>query len=688
MDTLSRKLFKSRDARTKLRGMGGIMASSPELAQTVQQFQDGGDVDAGFGSNVEYTYSTFLAENNLNDTPQAREMFAKYKVYMDTREAPSDPKLFSPVGFDRAPAGLGDAPMTSAVEFDPTRQYTSPDMPSAPAELSEIGAEIPYVRQTSPAAPAAQLSTLDQLRGSVYSNNPLEDALAGTGLDSNVIGTSVIDPIMNRLDQAASREGMPSQTAADLANEMALRNREMASENAGRLTSEELLAVSPESSSELLSGTSIPSIDYSNLPIATLNKLADEGDDSAINQLRLNEISGLQTQSDISTGGDDLYMDSIMRGSLGQGRSDAAYAASLYNPSDISNAQNTIISLEEYLRLNPGDQQAEAQLAQAKDQLIQAETSKETSIALQNIVPSTTPLPPPPELLDQELGMDYVPEGETPVAEAPETGTAAVVTEDVAKKVADPKIQKKAAALAPTPGDTEDDIRTKYEARAKLFREILGEDEAGARNKGMDLAMIGLAIMSGQSPNALTNIGQGTLSGLQAMSAQDEAARERQRLVRTTALESVIDEKAAATSAAATAAEKELDRANVLEAARIRNSAARTSLYADDDRTYEVAADAARARASDPLFPPDDFLPGDTIESYAKRAGDAAVRFKNESKAAGFGPSGDGPSGSGASIRAQIQKRVDAAKENPAALAAIKQSLISKGIDPSKYGIE
>ena len=44
MDPMSRKLFKSRDARTKLRGMGGIMASSPELAQTVQTFQAGGRV--------------------------------------------------------------------------------------------------------------------------------------------------------------------------------------------------------------------------------------------------------------------------------------------------------------------------------------------------------------------------------------------------------------------------------------------------------------------------------------------------------------------------------------------------------------------------------------------------------------------------------------------------------------------
>ena len=49
MDPMSRKMFKSRDARNTLRGMGGIMASSPELSQTVQQFQEGGAVHAPSG---------------------------------------------------------------------------------------------------------------------------------------------------------------------------------------------------------------------------------------------------------------------------------------------------------------------------------------------------------------------------------------------------------------------------------------------------------------------------------------------------------------------------------------------------------------------------------------------------------------------------------------------------------------
>jgi hypothetical protein len=438
------------------------------------------------------------------------------------------------------------------------------------------GTDAAFIRQTSPAEP---LSTLDQLRSSVYSNNPLENALAGTGLDSNVIGTSVIDPIMNRIDEAVSREGMPSQTAADLANEMALRNREMASENAGRLTAEELLAVSPESSSELLSGTSIedspffnvprfnpdslqgavdrdrefdptssstsggadkpesviaadPSIDYSNLPISTLNKLADEGDDFAINQLRLNEISGLQTQSDISTGGDDLYMDSIMRGTLGQGRSDAAYAASLYNPSDISNAQNTIISLEEYLRLNPGDQQAEAQLAQAKDQLIQAETSKETATARQNIVPSTTPRRSEFQAFDATAA-----DVEAVDAEDATDGEPNLVIQDEVIPTSEAEKRREAAedgggitSLKPVVSDDQDAGGSStssggaYGSIESRIAKMLSDRESSAEaDKWMALAQTGMALMASKNPTFGGALGEAGLAGVGALQKSRKA---------------------------------------------------------------------------------------------------------------------------------------------------------------------
>ena len=225
--------------------------------QAPQMMSDGGIMRMArggrFGTDIEYNYKTFLQENNLNDTPYAQDMFARLKETMDNKyatEGPNNnPRIYdNAIGFERSPEGLGSVSSQTADFMPNSGEFTRPDMPYSPAgdffnQGFQSRPDAAFTRQTSPAEP---LSTLDQLRSSVYSNNPLENALAGTGLDSNVIGTSVIDPIMNRIDEAVSREGMPSQTAADIANETALRNREMASENAGRLTAEELLAPNPE----------------------------------------------------------------------------------------------------------------------------------------------------------------------------------------------------------------------------------------------------------------------------------------------------------------------------------------------------------------------------------------------------------------------------------------------------------
>ena len=49
MNVENRKLFRNKDARARLAGMGGIIASSPELLGTVQKFQEGGDVAQSMG---------------------------------------------------------------------------------------------------------------------------------------------------------------------------------------------------------------------------------------------------------------------------------------------------------------------------------------------------------------------------------------------------------------------------------------------------------------------------------------------------------------------------------------------------------------------------------------------------------------------------------------------------------------
>ena len=112
----------------------------------------------------------------------------------------------------------------------------------------------------------------------------------------------------------------------------------------------------------------------------------------------------------------------------------------------------------------------------------------------------------------------------------------------------------------PAPVPTKRDLRSQYRKNIELFKEIYGEsDEDRARDKAMSLAMLGLAIASGQSPNALTNIAQGTMAGLQGMSEQEQARRERDRGLQTLALETAIAESEAETEAARQAAESALD---------------------------------------------------------------------------------------------------------------------------------
>ena len=93
----------------------------------------------------------------------------------------------------------------------------------------------------------------------------------------------------------------------------------------------------------------------------------------------------------------------------------------------------------------------------------------------------------------------------------------------------------------PPPASTKKDLRSRYKEKIELFKEIYGEDdEDRARDKAMSLAMLGLAIAAGQSPDALTNIAQGAMVGLQGMSEQEQAQREREQGLRGLALETAI----------------------------------------------------------------------------------------------------------------------------------------------------
>lgn len=85
-----------------------------------------------------------------------------------------------------------------------------------------------------------------------------------------------------------------------------------------------------------------------------------------------------------------------------------------------------------------------------------------------------------------------------------------------------------------------------YEEKLALFQKVFGDgDEDKSRDRAMSLAMIGLAIAAGQSPNALTNIAQGAMVGLNAMGEQRKERQAKKEKVKVMALDAALKEHAA-----------------------------------------------------------------------------------------------------------------------------------------------
>ena len=85
-----------------------------------------------------------------------------------------------------------------------------------------------------------------------------------------------------------------------------------------------------------------------------------------------------------------------------------------------------------------------------------------------------------------------------------------------------------------------------YEEKLALFKKVYNIDEGDkARDRAMNLAMIGLAIAAGQSPDALTNIAQGTIAGLQSGEARRRKREDKIEKVKALSLDAALKEQAA-----------------------------------------------------------------------------------------------------------------------------------------------
>lgn len=246
------------------------------------------------------------------------------------------------------------------------------------------------------------------------------------------------------------------------------------------------------------------------------------------------------------------------------------------------------------------------------------------------------------------------------------------------------------------------DLRSRYNEKIELFKEIYGTDDKDeAQDRAMNLAMIGLAIAAGQSPNALTNIAQGAMVGLQGMSARQEAERERERGLRTLALETAIDQQAAEAEAETEAAQTELEQANKLQLEEFKaqlgalyggagGSRDARNIIDFTQNTYNEALKAASA-ATAPDFDPK----AETPHQYAMRQARAAAEGIGKMFPGYGGGVADGatpeapttPETPGGAPQTIVTNFIAQLREKNIPDERIRQGLIEKGYNPADYGL-
>lgn len=254
----------------------------------------------------------------------------------------------------------------------------------------------------------------------------------------------------------------------------------------------------------------------------------------------------------------------------------------------------------------------------------------------------------------------------------------------------------------PPPAPSKKDLRSRYKEKLELFKEIYGEkDEDRARDKAMSLAMIGLAIAAGQSPNALTNISQGLSVGLQGMGEQSRARRERDRGLQTLALETAIGEQSAEAEAAARAAEQEAEFQNRLAVANIRaaggGGAGINKINAASRLLREEISDLREAVSKGGVIVPKGVDEEKFIQDLARKNVDRTLRLQVAQElllpeeydkiAPVLGaPTPLKTTGFNAAEQETVNQAKSQLARNPANRRLIAQKLSSVGIDPGVLG--
>ena len=163
MKVNQRKLFNNRPARSKLNQMGGIMASSPELMQTVQGFQRGGSIYANQPSMIDSIMDFLSTGDAGSGVGQIQEQNAMIRAGITPDDLQRVQAQVTPEDLRRVEAATTANRAADAVEAARARPVPTGDLSAAvqniQGQLSDIGALMTPAQR---AASEARMNVLNE----------------------------------------------------------------------------------------------------------------------------------------------------------------------------------------------------------------------------------------------------------------------------------------------------------------------------------------------------------------------------------------------------------------------------------------------------------------------------------------------------------------------------------------------
>jgi hypothetical protein len=465
------------------------------------------------------------------------------------------------------------------------------------------------------------------------------------------------------------------------------------------------------------------STDYSNLQPFELARLADQGDDQAINQIRLNEISAEQDQEFLGTG--LLGTDAITSETLSSIPADRLTSETSSAKSNLDRITKNITTSEEFLKANPSNRQVVTQLETLKAELPAAEKivteALEKETTLENILlspgvggPGVTSnaineaMKTAQEFRDEEEALVEAQGGLNSMSledskdirsqraadsttRMSEQGPNFVFDPEKIKKEIDEGGSGSNSIIGDATG-TNQDLSPKDSVKAfqAMYKEMLGmDDEDKEKEKWHQMAMIGFAIAAGQDPNALSNIAGGLLEGTKMMKSdrtrkqdrddkitmmaiQSAEADRRDRMAEERAIRAEGRKTTTAEGVATTSYERARITAKELAAANIQK---------------EIAKSQSSGQKMSPLEPFSDqvaILGKELLASGQVTDLSVALQLAADAyKPYYVGQSTVNTTGSKLTDEDQVKKLKDAGRSD----LEIRQMLIDAGKDPTKFGL-